>query len=445
MVRQRTPTQEERYLTAFESFASNGWISDPSWLKDLRTSAIERFRELGFPTARRGNEEWKYTDIAPIARTQLEVEVGDESKIGVASIEKFLVGDDNWGRLVFIDGAYSRELSRTPPLSRGVSVTSLAEASATMPDVLEKHLSRYARYDEAAFTALNTAFIEDGALVQVPDGAVLEQPLQLLFVSTTPEAMSAPRTLVIVGRDSKVTIVETYVGLTGGRYFANVVSEIAIGVGAVVNHYRVQQHSKEAFHVGTTQILQDRDSTFNSVVMDAGGALVRNNLNVDLAGENASCTLDGLYMVNGTQHVDNQVMIDHQQPYTTSRQNYKGILDGKSQAVFHGSITVREGARKADARQNDKNLLLSNECEADTKPALWIYCDDVKCGHGAASGQIDERALFYLQSRGVDQEAARRLLVRAFASEIIDSVKQEAVRAHMETIFDEHAQEYRLT
>lgn len=443
MVRQRSSTQEERYLAAFDSFERGGRANDPAWLRHLRRSAIERFGELGFPTARRGNEEWKYTDVAPIARLPFDL-AGAYLATQAVDVERFRIDAAGWATLVFIDGAYSPVLSTLPAISANVTVTSFRNAVSEHTGRLDQSLARYAGYEDDAFIALNTAFVDDGALIEVPDGVQLNMPVQLLFVSTSASHLSTPRVLISLGRDSKAIVVESYAGATSERYFVNAVSEIVLGAGSILQHYRSQQHSFDAFHVGNTRVSQGPASTFTSVVLDTGGDLVRNNLNVDLAGENSSCSLSGLYMVNGTQHVDNQVIIDHKQPYTTSRELYKGILDGRSRAVFHGSITVREGARKSDAQQTDRNLLLSSDCEADTKPALWIYCDDVKCGHGAASGQIDERALFYLRSRGLDADTARRLLIRAFAGEIIESVQNEEVRAYLDKIFVDQLPNYNL-
>ena len=440
-----TSEQEKRYLAAFDSFERNGSAQDPQWAHQLRRAAIAEFRELGFPTARRGNEEWKYTDVGPIAKTPFQTLVPSApAKVEAAALERFTFDEPGWSRLVFVDGAYAQGLSSLSSLPDGVRVLNLAEAMASYPDLVEPHLARHADYGSNGFTALNTAFVHDGALVHVPDGTLLDEPVHLLFLSTSgeEEGVSHPRVLIVAGKDSRATIVESYGGLSRGRYFTNAVTEVLVGAGAKVDYYKVQRQSDRAFHITTTRVALERDSRFSSVNIDLGGGVSRNNLDVLMGDEGCSCVLNGLYLVTGSQHVDNQVIVDHAKPYTTSRELYKGILDGKSRSVFHGSIVVREGAVKVNANQVDKNLLLSDQAEADTKPAFWIYCDDVKCGHGAACGQIDEAALFYMRSRGIDERAARGMLTRAFVSEVIDSIENEAVRAHVDELVQAELQEW---
>ena len=284
--------------------------------------------------------------------------------------------------------------------------------------------------------ALNTAFVHHGAFVHIPDGATVEEPIHLLFVSTAREedTVTHPRVLIITGRDSSATVIESYGCLSDTRYFTNAVTELSLGQGSALRYYKVQRQSEQAFHITNTQAVLSQDSHLSSVNLDLGGGLVRNNLSALMEAQGAGCMLNGLYLVTRSQHVDNQVVVDHAKGYTTTRELYKGILDGKSRSVFHGSIIVREGAAKVDADQSDKNLLLSDQAEADTKPAFWIYCDDVICRHGAACGQIDEDALFYLRTRGLSEEAARRFLVRAFVSEVIDSIQCKPYRDHVDSL-----------
>ena len=429
---QRPATQEEAYLAASESFESNGAARDPAWARDLRKAAIAKFRDLGFPTARRGNEEWKYTDVGPIARLPLQP-APQAPQPAAADVAQAGLGEPGWPQLVFVNGCYDGALSSTASLPDGVTVTNLSEAMQSSPDLVRQSLGRYADYESNAFTALNTAFVHEGAFVHVPDGAQVEDPIRLLFLTTSGEqgTVAHPRVLIVVGRESRATIIEDHKGITDGRYFANAVTEVVVGAGARVEYYKAQRQSEQAYHITTTNVALERDSRFDSVNIDMGGRLTRNNLNLITMDQDCSCTLNGFYLVNGVQHVDNQVIIDHAKPYTTSRELYKGILDGKSRSVFHGSIIVREGAVKVNANQVDKNLLLSDQAEADTKPAFWIYCDDVKCGHGAACGQMDEIALFYLRSRGIDEKAARGLLTRAFLSEVIDGISNESFRSQI--------------
>ena len=442
---QRPATQEHAYLAALESFEQNGYANDPSWAHDLREAAMSRFQSLGFPTARRGNEEWKYTDVGPIAKAAFQSPDSTVlPRVDATDVKRAGLGEAGWSQLVFVNGSYAEELSSVSSLPAGVMVVNLAEAMKSTPDLVQGHLAHYADYDANAFTALNTAFIHEGAFVHIPDGVLVEEPIRLLFLSTSQEqeTVSHSRVLIVVGKGSKATIIEGYGGISDGGYFNNAVTEIVVGDGARVEYYKVQQQSDRAFHITTTDVALGRDSHFSSINIDLGGKLVRNNLNLLTQDEGSSCVLNGLYLVNGTQHVDNQVIIDHAKPYTTSRELYKGILDGKSRSVFHGSIIVREGAVKVNANQVDKNLLLSDQAEADTKPAFWIYCDDVKCGHGAACGHMDENALFYLRSRGIDEKTARGLLTRAFVSEVIESIANEPLRGQIDGLVQAKLQEW---
>ncbi len=442
---QRLATQEEAYLAASESFEQNGAASDPSWARELRKAALARFKELGFPTARRGNEEWKYTDVGPVARVPVP-SLGSTTTLSLdpADVEEAAFGEAGWPLLVFVNGRYESGLSSLSSLPDGVTATNIAEAMQSAPDVVRQHLARYADYEDNAFTALNTAFVHEGAFVHVPKGVVVDDPIRLLFLSTpeNQETVAHPRVLIVTGQDSKATFIESYKSLADGQHFTNAVSEILVGAGAKVDYYKVQRQSEQAYHVTNTHAALERDSHFASVNIDMGGRLTRNNLNLLTLDQDCSCTLDGFYMVTGSQHVDNQVIIDHAKPYTTSRELYKGILDGRSRSVFHGSIIVREGAVKVNANQVDKNLILSDQAEADTKPAFWIYCDDVKCGHGAACGQMDPIALFYLRSRGIDEQAAKSLLTRAFLSEVIESIGNDVFRSQIDALVQETLREW---
>lgn len=437
---QRRGTQEKTYLADFQAAQKNGLSQDPGWAKELRSGAMDRFQALGFPVARKGNEEWKYSDVGPVARTPFQFTNGSvPHDIDPSEIEQAGLGGPGWSQLVFVNGSYASHLSSVGFLPSGVTVGNLADAMKLVPDLVKERLARYADYEDQPFTALNTAFLHHGAFVLIPDGVTVASPIRLLFLAVDQgqETVSHPRVLIVSGKDSRATIIETYGSFTPGRYFTNAVTEIAVGQGARMEYYKVQRQSEEAYHLTSTHVGVGRDSNFSCINIDLGGKFVRNNLSVLTEGEGSSCLLNGLYMVNGTRHVDNQVIVDHAKPYTTSRELYKGILDDKSRTVFHGSIIVREGAVKVDANQVDKNLLLSDEAEADTKPAFWVYCDDVRCGHGAACGQLDEKALFYLRSRGIGEKAARGLLTRAFMSEVIESIENEPLRAQIDALVQE--------
>ncbi len=426
------------YLRSFEALEKDAFALHPIWLQSLRHEAMDAFSALGFPTARRGNEEWKYTDVRPIAQAGFRIPAlpADPDPNIAARIDNLT--DPSWDRLVFIDGRYSPEHSSIPSLPVGATVTNLADALHSHDALIRQHLAHHSPFKGHAFTALNTAFLNHGAFIHLPTDTLLEKPLHLIYLSTDadPRSLSQPRTLAVIGRGSKATIVETYAGPDGAPYLSNAVSELVLEANASLDYYRLQQHGDHGFHVGSTQAVLDSGANFSSMTLDLGGDLVRNNLNALLDAPESSCTLNGLYLAGNTQKVDNQVVIDHAKPYTNSRELYKGILGGRARAAFHGSITVRQDAQKVDARQEDKNLLLSDQAQVNVKPAFWVYADDVKCGHGAASGQIDEDSLFYLRSRGIHHEQAYRLLVRGFANELIDSVRCPSVKSLINTLVE---------
>ena len=431
----------DKYLSDFEAFERSLPIDEPGWVRQTRRKALARFTDLGFPTARRGNEKWKYTSVIPISKTAFaypfDVEASELRPDQVRSVAPW---NDSWVNLVFVDGRYRGALSTPAAQANSFSIANLADAfvaDGPNRELVESHLARYAAFEDDAFTALNTTFLKDGAFVHVPEGESLEAPLHLIYLSTdrAQPTVSYPRTLAVVGRHARLTLVESYIGYARAPYLTNAVTEVSLGDGAKIEHYRLLMDGPDSFHVGTTRVHQGQDSTFSSASFARGAAMARNDLLVLLDAPGSSCSLNGLYMTSGKQHIDNYINIDHAKPHTTSRLYYKGVLDGRSKAVFGGTVLVRKGAQKADAQQSDKNLLLSEEAEVDSKPSLLIYADDVKCGHGATAGHMDEGALFYMRSRGLDLEEANRLLVQGFASEIIDAVQLEPLRAHLDRTF----------
>lgn len=470
-------TKYARYLSDFRAFERSLPAHGPQWLREIRQRALARFEEVGFPTTRRGNEEWKYTHVLPIAnstfeypfdvnppnplRPQVDPDLsgdkvgplqrgarGDLPFLKVTDLRQLTPWNDSWVNLVFVDGHYVEALSTAPgdsptvPPSQGgtvggARVTNLAEAVREDQEVVEQHLARYATFENDGFTAVNTAFLNDGAFVHVTEDNPLHSTVHLIFLSTDRgrPTVSHPRTLVVAGSNTKLTIVESYIGLSSAPYFTNAVAEIVVGDGAKIEHYGYLMESPQAFHVGITRVRQGRDSTFSSTSFAMGADVARNDLHVFLDAPGSSCYLRGLYLTSGTQHIDNHISIDHIKPHTTSRQYYKGILAGKSKAVYSGRVLVHQGAQKTDAHQADKNLILSEGAEVDTKPSLEIYADDVKCGHGATAGQVAQDALFYLRSRGLDLETATTLLIRGFASEIIDAIQLEPYRDYLDQLF----------
>ncbi len=426
--------EQDRYLAAFEVFERNGARKEPSWIHRIRKAAISRFATLGFPTTR--HEEWKYTNLAPLLKIPFTPADDGLNGLTVGAIAPFTFRGLECPQLVFVNGHYSRELSSLRFLPEGVTVGSLAAALRDDPEGLEPFLARQASYQDHAFVALNTAFIEDGAAVYIPRGKVVEVPIHLLFVSHARGTPSVrhPRNLIVVGEDSQAVIIESYVSLESDVSFTNAVTEIIGGENTVVTHYRLQRESEKVFHIATVQSHLQERSNFLSHSITLGGRLVRNDVNAVLDGEGIECTLDGLYLMSGEQHVDNHTRIDHVKPHCSSRELYKGILGGRSRGVFNGKIYVHKAAQKTDAKQTNKNLLLSEGAAINTKPQLEIYADDVKCTHGSTIGQIDPDALFYLRSRGIGIESARGLLTYAFASEMVNRIRSEPLRAHVENL-----------
>jgi Fe-S cluster assembly protein SufD len=427
--------QVGNYLDVFTEFAKNAAGQQHPWLRRLRDEAFARFCETGFPTTH--DEDWRFTNVAPIARIQFAfAEQGRE--LSKNDLKGWTINGAA-AQLVFIDGSFSAELSDSAKFA-GVEIASLKAQIASKPGEIQAHLGKYANIQRDVFCALNTAFSEDGAFVKVRRGTVLEQPIHLLFVSieTDVATMSHPRNLVIFEDESQGTVIEEYVSIGKGTAFSNSVTELIVGENATVSHYMIEREHRDAFNVSTLRIEQARSANVASHSLLLGGGLVRNNVHPVLAGEGGECLINGLFVGAGRQHLDNYMYVEHAKPHCSSRQFYNGILDGHAHGVFHGRIIVHKDAQKTDAKQTNRNLLLSDDAQIDTKPQLEIYADDVKCTHGATIGQIEENALFYLQSRGIDETSARRLLLLAFASECLDRMKPGGARDHAERLIHEH-------
>ena len=427
--------ETEAYLSAFKHHQANGAGHGPIWLKKLRESAIASFEKLGFPTTR--NEDWRYTNVGPLVRTVFERDEhapNDTKKVAADAIQILSFADSASNRLVFVNGVCSPQLSRLHGLPVGVRVESLANALQRDDGILHAHLSRYVRYQEHAFVALNTAFIEDGALVFIPKSAAIEEPIYLVFVSTGQygSVVSHPRNLIVVEEGSQTRIVESHVGAGSGAYFANAVTEIVGGAGAYIEHYLLQREGDEGFHINNIEAQLSRQCNLSAQAITLSGSLVRNDLHVVLKGEGSECSLNGLYLVDGKQHVDNHTEIEHCLPRAKSRELYKGILSGSARGVFNGKILVHKDAQKSDARQTNKNLVLSENAVINTKPQLEIHADDVKCSHGSTVGQLDRDSLFYLRARGIGSAEAQSLLCYAFASEVISRIKIATMREQLD-------------
>jgi len=420
----------QRISDEFTRFHTDVKSARLPWLEGLRQEAFRRFKNLGFPTTRQ--EEWRFTNVKRIAETAFAL-AEIPTPLSRETISPFVL-DEDYLRLVFVNGHYASDLSATGATPHGAVVSSLSVALADHPALMEDHLGRLASDDNACFSALNSAFIRDGAFVLVPQGVVVERPIHLLFISTGTSSpiASHPRNLIIAQCNTQATIIESYAGLNDGVYLTNAVTEISVAENAFVDHCKLQEESTGGYHIATTQVLQQRSSRFSSHYFSLGGQLVRNEVNVTLDDEGCECTLNGLYIAAGDQHMDNRTRIDHAKPHCNSHELYKGVLDERAKGVFNGKIYVHPAAQKTDAKQNNRVLLLSDDAVIDTKPQLEIYADDVKCTHGATVGQIDETALYYLRSRGISEDLARALLVYAFANEIANGLKLEAVRERIE-------------
>ena len=409
---------------------------EPEWLTALRQAALLSFERNGVPTTK--NEDWHYTSPAPIIDAALLPFGAPTALPSIDDLAPYFFQRE-WPRLVFVNGRYAPSLSRVDTLGSDVRVMSLASALREEPTLLERHLAKVARFDEQAFafTAINTALVGDGAVLQVSRNAAPALPVHLLFVTDTRNGapgVTTPRVLIAVESNAKATIVEQYVSLGNGGYFTNAVTEASIADGATLHHLRLQREAPSAFHVGTFAASQGRDSHLMSFSLATGAALSRANIFTSLDGEGSGATLNGLYMLDGAQHGDHQTRIVHVRPNCYSRELYKGILDGESHGVFNGKVYVHPEAQKTDGKQTNNTLLLSERAKVDTKPQLEIFADDVKCTHGATVGRIDEMALFYLKSRGIPHARARRLLTYAFAAEVLETVPIESLRDELERV-----------
>jgi len=433
-----TSTQDlGTHLQNFTDFQRRAAGRNLPWLRKLREDAFERFANVGFPT--RHDEDWRFTNVAPIARTEFRLPAKALVQLPPAELTSWNI-QGSAARLVFVNGRYAPELSRADALPKGVTVTSLREQIEGHSDQLSTQLGHYASTERDAFVALNTAFLEDGAYVHVKRGVVVEAPIHLLFVSAFEHSpwMTHPRNLLLFEDQSQATIVEEYTSLGGGVMLSNSVTELVAGNDAHVSHYMIEREHQEAFNVSTLRIQQGRTANVSSHSFLLGGGLVRNNVHPVLAGEGGECLINGLFVGSGKQHLDNYMHVEHASPHCSSRQFYNGILDDNAHGVFHGRIVVHKDAQKTDAKQTNRNLLLSDDAQIDTKPQLEIYADDVKCTHGATIGQLDENALFYLRSRGMTEFEARQLLLLAFASECVERMRPGAAQIYVEELIHAH-------
>ena len=417
------------YLDIFGSRAEKR-RAGPAWLVERRNRGMQQFAEQGFPSTK--HEEYRYTNLAPIAKTPFRIAGG--GAVTFDDLAPFLYNEIKGDRLVFVDGQFSRPLSSVA--APKAAVTTIGTLLADNPAVIAPHLARYSTERNNPLAALNSALFSDGAVVRIPAHNAWNVPVHLVFVSTAdaPDTATHPRVLVIAERDSEAAVIETHCGFGETPYWTNAVTEIVAADNARLDHYRLQQETLSAFHTSLVEIHQGRDANVTTHSVSFGGALVRNDVEVVLEDENSECTMNGLYAINGRQHVDNRTCVDHTMPHCTSHQLYKGVLDGYARGVFGGKIIVRPDAQKTDAFQSNKNLLLSENADVNTKPQLEIDANDVKCSHGATIGQIDDEAAFYLRSRGLGESEARSLLTYAFAADLLERMKFAPIRDRFESL-----------
>ena len=431
--------QPGTYLESFMWLTSDHEKDTPAWLLDLRENAFARFSKVGFPNSR--DEDWRFTNLSAFVRIPFRLAQKREVGITRTDLDAWRLPDAA-AQIVFVDGHFKPDLSSLDALPKGVEIEGLNRAIASGNQVVSDHLGRYLDIERDPFCALNTSFAHDGAFVHLRKGVVVDSPIHLLFISTSSDdpEMTHPRNLIVVEEAAQASIVEEYI--SWGREtptFSNAATELVAGENANVVHTLIEREHLQTYNFSTLRIQQARSANVASHSLLLGGALVRNNVHPVLAGEGAECLINGLFVGSGKQLLDNYMLVEHASPHCASRQFYNGILDDHSHGVFHGRIIVHKDAQKTDAKQTNRNLLLSDDAQIDTKPQLEIYADDVKCTHGATIGQIEESALFYLRSRGISEADARRILVQAFAGECLDRISG-AARNYCETLIVESLQ-----
>lgn len=418
--------RHETYLVEHGRFVQNRGAAAPAWVRELRKRGLSRFSEVGFPTVRQ--EEWRFTNVAPIADTPFRL--AEKAPTNAAECVARVAIPDAAARIVILNGRFSPELSEVRNLPAGSIAGSLAKAIADgVPETAQ--LAQLA-WEHAPFVALNTAFLDDGAFLLMAPRAIVEGPIHIIVLNGgAGKSMAHPRTLIVAGAGSEAKIAQTFFGAPGEAHFTNAVTEVSVGDGAVLDLYTDQRETDIAYHIAGVYARIDRAATFRTRTITLGGKLLRNDTVAVLAGEGAHSTMDGCYLVDGERLIDNHTTIDHATPHCTSHELYKGILDGRARAVFNGRIIVRLDAQKTDSKQTNRALLLSDEAQINSNPQLEIFADDVKCTHGAAIGQLDEEALFYLQARGLTPRDARDLLIHAYAGEVLEGIKNEHLKAQL--------------
>lgn len=399
----------------------------------IAKEAIENYFRLKFPNNK--DEEWRFTNISPLLKHNFQF-ITETSAINRDDIKKFLFGETFKYQFVFVNGNFVKELSSNDS-SQKIEISNIETAIENKSEILKKHFSKFANSKKNYFSALNSSNFNAGTFINISDNAVIKEPIHLVFISDfKKETIVQPRNLFIAGKNSKATIIEHYASFRDNIYFANVVTEIFAGENSTLSHIKIQEESRNSFHISETAIEMESNSNFESVAISFGGEVSRNEINCKFNGSGCEATLNGLFMLEGSQLHDTHTLIDHAKPYCNSHEHYKGILDGKSRGVFNGKVMVRPNAQKTNAFQENNNIILSNEALVNTKPQLEIFADDVKCSHGATIGQIDQDSMFYLKSRGIGEETARTILIHAFASDVVKAIKVDVLREYLENTLE---------
>ena len=415
----------------------------PSWVFPLRKAGITQFAEKGFPTI--NDEDWRFTNVTPITKLPFKLASPDTSSVKSDAITGSAFGELPAHRLVFVNGFYAPGLSSVPS-PNGVVISNLASALQSHSSLVEKRFAAQSKDADNPFAALNSAFFQDGGFVYIPSGKALDKPVHLVYLSTAKEDGTTihPRNLIVVEKGAQATVLETYASVADSAYFTNAVTELIVEDGGILEHCKVQNEALSAFHMATIQARLGKSANLIAHSIATGARLSRNNIRTALAGEGVECILNGLYLTKDEQLADHHMVVEHAQPHCNSHEYYNGILDDRSKGVFHGRILVRQIAQKTDAKQTNKNLLLSEDATVDTKPQLEIYADDVKCTHGATIGQLNDESIFYLRARGIGAERARRMLIHAFAGEIIERIRYRPAREELDQLVWDRLEQHPL-
>ena len=431
---------QNHYQLEFKQFENNGASSVPAWVHELRKLAIAQFAERGFPTTK--EENWRFTNISPISKTPFRYSSNkNKTEISPNGLAKLFPQQMLLNAIVIVDGFFSEQLSTCKKLPQGVIAGSFADALKQHPEIVQLHLNKYADGKSNSFTALNTAFMQDGAFLYIPKHTAIETPIHILVVSSGKnETASFLRTLIVVEEGALVNVLESFVSLSDNKTFTNVVTEIVAKEKSVIEYVTVQRENYTSYHYHAIHTQQEKESSVALFSLALGSAIARNEISTMLFGEACDTNLNGLYITSGEQLIDYHTLMHHHQPNCPSHELFKGILLGKSRAVYNGKVYVEPIAQKTDSKQTNRNLLLSDTATIDTKPELEIFADDVKCTHGATVGGLNEQSMFYLKSRGIGEETARGMLIVGFAAEVTEKIKHETFRRYVDTLVVEHLQ-----